>query len=89
MGSLLVDAHWHAFCQALYQGMEGQEWEALYYHYHELHQAVKSSKLGENQQARALSVMKAAKDREEEFYDPKLQRHSRDKIRLGLSETHF
>ena len=38
-GPPLVDAHWHAFCQAIYRGIEGKEWEALYYHYKESHQA--------------------------------------------------
>ena len=37
-GPLLVDADWHAVCQA-YQGIEGPEWEAMYYHYEDLHQA--------------------------------------------------
>ena len=25
-----VDADWHAFCQAIFQGVEGPEWEAMY-----------------------------------------------------------
>ena len=27
--SSLVDADWHAFCQAIFQGIEGSEWEAM------------------------------------------------------------
>ena len=30
-GPLLVDADWHAFCRAICQGIEGQEWETMYY----------------------------------------------------------
>ena len=29
----LVDADWHGFCQAMYKGIEGKAWEALYSHY--------------------------------------------------------
>ena len=29
-GSSLVDADWYAFCQALYKGIEGEEWEEMY-----------------------------------------------------------
>ena len=25
----LVDAEWHAFCQAIYKGIEGKDWEEL------------------------------------------------------------
>ena len=62
-GPLLVDAHWHAFCQAMYQGIEGQEWEATHHHHKGLHQVVGTTKLGDNQKARALWTMKAAKNR--------------------------
>ena len=46
IGVPLVDADWHAFCQAIYQEIEGQEWEAMYYHHKELHQAVRTQKKG-------------------------------------------
>ena len=26
MGPLLVDHDWYAFCQALYKGIEGEDW---------------------------------------------------------------
>ena len=29
-GRPLVDAYWHAFCQALYEGIEGEDWGELY-----------------------------------------------------------
>ena len=35
----LVDADWHAFCQAVYRGIEGKEWDELHYHCRELSQA--------------------------------------------------
>ena len=31
-GPPLVDADWHAFCQAIYKGIEVKEWEELCYH---------------------------------------------------------
>ena len=40
MGQPLVDADWHAFCQAIYKGIEGRDWEGregeLYEHHKEL-----------------------------------------------------
>ena len=27
---LLVDADWYAFCEALYKGIEGKDWEEMY-----------------------------------------------------------
>ena len=36
----LVDADWHAFCQALYEGIEGEDWEELYDSYKEMSTAV-------------------------------------------------
>ena len=44
----LVDADWHAVCQAVYQGIEGPEWEAMYFTCEDLHQAVKNKKSAEN-----------------------------------------
>ena len=36
-GPPLVDADWHAFCQAIYNGIEGKEWEdVLSFHYREM-----------------------------------------------------
>ena len=54
----------------------------MYYRSKKPHQAVKSKMLGDNQKAKALWAMKAAKDREEESYDPQ-----RNQIRLGLWEV--
>ena len=63
----LVDADWHAFCQAIVQGIEGQEWEAM-------HQTLKSKKPKENRKAKVQWAMKEAKDRGEEHYDPNHQK---------------
>ena len=32
----LADADWHAFCQAIYKGIEGRDWEELYDYYKEM-----------------------------------------------------
>ena len=37
---LLVDADWYAFCQALYKGIEGENWEEMYLSYKEISRAV-------------------------------------------------
>ena len=40
----LVDADWHAFCQAMYKGIEGIEWEELYHHYRGMSKAAGAKK---------------------------------------------
>ena len=32
----LVDADRHAFCEAIYKGIEGEDWEELYCHYRDM-----------------------------------------------------
>ena len=38
----LVDCDWHAFCQALYKGIEGEDWRELFDAYKERSIAVES-----------------------------------------------
>ena len=68
-GAPLVGADQYAFCQALYKGIEGKDWEEIYDSY-KVNKAVGVKKRQEAQKARALWSRKAAKDRKEEFYDP-------------------
>ena len=70
MGRRLADADWHAFCQAIYKGIEGEEWEELYCHNREMSRGNRSQKPSESQKAKAIWAMKAAKDRGEVCYDP-------------------
>ena len=88
---LLVDADWHAFCQAIYKGIKGTEWEELYCHYREMSRAPGAKKPSESQKAKAFRAMKAAKDREEEHYDPARKNHilGRKQTRLELWEEHL
>ena len=51
---LLVDAYWYAFCQALYQGVEGEDWEEMYVSYKVTSEAVGVKKPQEAQKAKAL-----------------------------------
>ena len=62
----LVDADWHAFCQAIYKGIGGEAWEELYYHYRAMSHAagVKKAK---------SPLGTEAKDRGEVYYDPARQ----------------
>ena len=43
---------WHALCQTFFQGVDGPEWEAMYYLCKNLHQAVKSKTSKENKKAK-------------------------------------
>ena len=68
-GQPQVDADWHAFCQDIFQGVEGPEWEAMYHRYKDLHQALKRKKSGKNKKAKVLWALKEAKDKAVDFYD--------------------
>ena len=50
MGPLIVDEDWPAFCQATFHGVEGSEWEAMYYRCKDLHQAVKRKEIWRKQE---------------------------------------
>ena len=65
-GPPLVDADWHALCQAIYKGIEGRDWGELCEQYNEMSRAAGVRKADESQKARARK-MKAAKERREEF----------------------
>ena len=62
--------NWYAFCQALYKGIEGEDWEDVCDSDKEKSRAVGVRNLLEAQKAKALCAMEAAKDRKEEFCDP-------------------
>ena len=62
-----ADADWDAFWHTIYKGIEGQEWEELYDHYKEFHQAAGTEKPDGGQKAKALWAMNAARDRDVEF----------------------
>ena len=71
LGPPLVDADWHAFCHALYTGIEGEDWGQVFDSYKAMSRAVGIKKPQEAQKAKALWKMKAAKEVGEECYDPK------------------
>ena len=47
-GPPLVVADWRAFCQAIHKGIEGSEWEELYFHDREMSKAAGAKKLCES-----------------------------------------
>ena len=86
-----VDADWYAFCQALYKGIEGEDWEEMYDSNKVMSRAVGVKKPQEAQKAKAMWAMRAAKDRTEEFYDSAREDNilRRNKSRLELWEEHL
>ena len=54
---------WMRICQAIVQGVDGEEWETMYYKYIGLHQAVECEKYPENKKAKALWSLTEAKDK--------------------------
>ena len=87
----LVDYDWYAFCQALYKGIEGEDWGELYDAYREMSRAVGVKKPQEAPKAKALWTMKAAKDAGEEYCDStrKDNIQGRSETRLALWEEHL
>ena len=82
----------YAFCQALYKGIEGEDWEEMRDSYKEMSRAVGVKKPQEAQKAKALWAMKAAKDRKEQFYNPTREEDNsrRNKTRLEFfGEEHL
>ena len=86
-----VDGDWYAFCQTLYKGIEGEDWEEMHDPYKVMSKALEVTKPQEAQKARALWALKAAKDRKEEFYDPARKDNiaGRNTTRLELWEEHL
>ena len=82
----MVDADWHALCQALYEGIEGEDWGEFFVSYKELSRAVGVKKPQEAQKAKALWKMKVAKDAGEEYDDPEREDNilGRNNTRLAL-----
>ena len=70
---------------------EGEEWEELHCPYRDMSKATGAKKPSESQKAKFLWATKAAKDREEEYFDlaPKKNIMGRTKTRLDLLEEHL
>ena len=47
----LVDADWHSFCEAIYKGIEGKDWEELYCHYRDMSKTTGAKKPSESQKS--------------------------------------
>ena len=64
----LVDADWHAFCQAVCKGIEGKEWEACCTITAEsCFRRQGPKRFSDSQKVKALWTMTAARDRDDEF----------------------
>ena len=56
-------------CQALFKGIEGEDWAEMYEAFKDMSRAVEVKKPKESQKAKAFWKMKAAKEAGEEYYD--------------------
>ena len=81
-----MDVDWHAFVQTIFKSIEGEEWLEMYECYKQMNRAAGVKKPSGHQKAKALGEMKAAKDRDEEFFDASLADHirERNKTRFGF-----
>ena len=82
----MVDADWHAFCQAIYEGIEGSDWWKLYAYSKEVSRAAGVRKPSGSQKAKAFCKMNAARDSGDDFYDPerKDQRFGKKQNTTGI-----
>ena len=79
-GPPVVDADLY---QAIFQGVDGPEWKAMYYQYNDLRQAVKSKKSGENKKAKVLRAMKEVKDKGVDYHDTNTKKKFRQEPNSG------
>ena len=77
MGPSLVGADWYAFCQALYKGIEGEDWEEMYESYKEMSRTVGVRKPQEAQKAEAFVGFESSQREEGRF------------LRSGSQRGHF
>ena len=77
-----------SICQAIFQGVEGAEWETMYSDHKELHKAAKGKKSGDVKKAKALWSSKEARDKGRDCYDlgSVQQIRARSQVRLDALE---
>ena len=80
----LVDLDWHAFCQDIFQGVEGPEWDAMFSQYEDLHQVVKSKKSGEHRKAKVLWTMIETKNKGMSFCDAGHEKENKTRAHFRL-----
>ena len=77
--------------EAIFQGVDGSDWEAMNNKFKELHKAVNLKKSGENKKAKKLWSLKKAKDKGTDFHDlgsvQKIQ--TRSQVKLGFWAIHM
>ena len=91
-GALLVDAGWYAFCHALYKGIEGGDWEAMYDSYKVMSRAMGAKKPQEARKAKALWAMKSSQGQEGRVFMIRLAKRTfweEINKRLELWEEHL
>ena len=90
-GVPLVDADWHAFCHSIYKAIEDSEWEELYDHFPKSLCFQTFIRLPHSRCRTYFFVMRAARDRGEDFYDPARADNIMgwNKTRLDLLEEHL
>ena len=87
----LADADWRAFFQAMYKGIEGEEWEELSCYYRDTSKATGAKKPSESQKSKSPLGNEGGQRQGEMYYDParKADISGRTKTRLGLWEEHL
>ena len=80
----LVDEDWHAICQTIHKGVEGAEWEILYFKLVEMNQEVNVRHPMGSSRAETLCKIRDASARCDAYND---QRATYRKLRRGSAET--
>ena len=76
-GPSLVDADWYAFCQALYKGIEGEDWEEMYESYKEMSRAVQGKEATGSPEGKSFVGHESSQRQEGRF------------LRSGSQRQHF
>ena len=64
----LVDEDWHAVCQAIFNGIDGEEWERMHCKYIEIHKSVNIRHRSTSRKAKTLKKREATANGET-YYD--------------------
>ena len=57
------DEDWHAVCQAIDKGTEGEEWERLHFKYVEVHEGGQHSEAGPHSHGKGFVEVERRKDK--------------------------
>ena len=80
-GPPLVDYDWYAFCQALYEGTEGEDWDDMFDSYKEISRAVGSEEAGGPKKQEPYGKCRQPRMQENNTTTPRVRKASKEETR--------